>query len=81
MLRLFCRLESQPDFDIAHHVAIPLLPDGALHRYHYDLRLLAVPASARLIGLRLDPVASHSTQRSQVTVSELGFFRRETAPP
>ena len=54
--RIYYRLLGQDDFIESQAVSIPLLADGALHAYTYDLKLLELPAGACLSGLRLDPL-------------------------
>lgn len=40
-------------------ILIPLLPDGNLHRYTFDLRLLELDRSDILKGLRFEPIATN----------------------
>jgi hypothetical protein len=71
-MQIFYRLGDEPVFDGRHSIWIPLLADGALHEYSYDLRLLELGRGARLSGLRIDPVvAAAATGTNQITVTEL----------
>ena len=53
-LQIRYRLAGQADFPEGQAITIPLLADDAPYVYTYPLRLLGLPATARLSGLRLD---------------------------
>jgi hypothetical protein len=56
-------------------VSIPLVQDGALHTYTYDLKLLQAPPQARLTGLRLDLAGPEfSPEKSRLQISEVGLI-------
>ena len=68
-LQIRYRLAGQADFPAGQAITIPLLADDTSHTYTYPLRLLGLPAGARLTGLRLDPVygvASGGTNMVQI---------------
>ncbi|GEM_PF-1883269 len=50
-LKLFLKIDQGP----AQSATIPLLGDGGIHRYTYDLKLLELPATARLDQISLSP--------------------------
>jgi len=69
-LQIRYRFTGQADFAAGQAITIPLLADDAAHTCTYPLRLLGLPAAARLGGLRLDPVyaaASCGTNMVQLT--------------
>lgn len=57
-MKIYFRVDSQPAFDEAHSVTIPLLPGRDVHDYSYDLKLLGLPSATHLTGIRLDPIFS-----------------------
>jgi hypothetical protein len=61
-------------------VRIPLLSGGGLHDYSYDLKLLELPASARLTELRLDPVyAAAPTGANRVQIADFRLIRSDNS--
>jgi len=72
-LQIRYRFIGQADFPEGQAITIPLLADDAPHTYTYPLRLLGLPAAARLGGLRLDPV--YATASGGTNTVQIADFR------
>lgn len=71
-LQIYYLLDDQSVFREARSLTIPLLPDGELHEYTYDLKLLELPKQIHLTGIRLDPVyGASSTGDNYVQVEDM----------
>ena len=69
------RHDLQADSEPWQSFWIPLLADGSVHAYTYDLRLLSLPAPARLTALRFDPVVNGAPNgASRVAIEQIGFL-------
>jgi len=55
-LQVYYKLNGQDTFEESHSFKIPLLSDGEMHSYFYDLKLLELDTGDVLTGIRLDPV-------------------------
>lgn len=56
---------------------IPLLKDGNMHSYSYDLKLLELPRGAKVTGLRLDlPEQAHTRLADRIKLEEVRWVRR-----
>jgi hypothetical protein len=77
-LQIRYRLAGQADFPEGQAITIPLLADDAPHIYTYPLRLLGLPAGARLTGLGLDPV--YGAASGGTNIVQIDDFRLIRAP-
>jgi hypothetical protein len=77
-MEIYYRLDDQavPD-EIASPIIIPLLADGKMHAYSYDLKLLDIQHHNRLTGIRLDPVSNGSSGESLVQIKDFRLIRNE----
>jgi hypothetical protein len=75
-IEIYYQLDDQaiPD-EIAPPMIIPLLADGKMHTYAYDLKLLDLQHRNRLTGLRLDPVSDGSSGESLVQIADFRLIR------
>jgi hypothetical protein len=55
-MQIYYALDNQTAFREDRSLTIPLLADGEVHDYTFDLKLLELPHRSRLTGIRLDPV-------------------------
>jgi hypothetical protein len=55
-LQIYYSLDSETTLRERQSLTIPLLADGQVHEYTYDLKLLELDQSSFLTGIRLDPV-------------------------
>ena len=55
-LQIYYSLDDQTILNESRSVTIPLLKDGQIHEYTFDLKLLELDQRSCLTGLRLDPV-------------------------
>jgi hypothetical protein len=79
-LRVQYRLKGQTGFNDFQSFWIPLLSDGDLHSYLYDLKLISAPDGARVAGLRLEPgVPAKTGVQSEVKITEAGLVHREVS--
>jgi len=68
------KLNNNPQFKSP--LILPLLADGKLHGYTYDLKLLE-PRRARLTGLRIEPVGGNSLAKSKtIEIREIRLIRK-----
>ena len=75
-LRVFYRLEGEPDFNAPNSFVLPLLLDGAPHDYSYDLKLLELGQTVRLTGLRLALVGgTETTSTNQLRIEDFRLIR------
>ena len=75
-LRILYRLEGQAEFNPAQLIWMPLLADKNPHTYLYDLKLLSLPAGARLTGLRLEADFRPNLGRpGQLEIDEAGLVQ------
>jgi hypothetical protein len=82
MLQIFYRLDDQEAFDEDHSIEIPLLRDGNLHSYTYDLKLLELNNSSRLTGIRLDPVMTGNEKGpNRIQISDFYLISRDPHKP
>lgn len=56
---------------------IPLLPDGQLHAYSYDLKLLELQQGRKLIGMEFSPTPADISENLEAEISELRLLRKE----
>jgi hypothetical protein len=59
-LKIYYRLNGQPEFDEPHSISLALAKDEADQTYFYDLGFLGLNKEDRLTGLRFDPVTEGS---------------------
>lgn len=75
-LQIYYRLNHQSEFEEARSVKIPLIADGNLHSYSFDLRLLGLSPGTRLTGIRLDPILNESSsQNNEVKIVEFRLLK------
>ena len=80
-VRVYYRLDGQGAFDTLHAVDIPLVLDGEMHEYSYELKLLDLPQGVRLIGIRLDPVAKATASgENRLEIADLRLIRGDKPP-
>ena len=73
--QVFYRLDHQADNEPWNFFWLPLLADDSIHSYTYDLKLLSLPANARIIGIRLDPVVNGLPDgKNLVQIEQIGFL-------
>ena len=73
--RILFKLNNQP---APLEIWIPLLKDGNLHRYTYDLKVLGLPARTILNGISIEPASGPTLQgQHRIEISDLRFLRRD----
>lgn len=78
--QLYFRLEGESDFSEARSVQIPLVADSEPHVYTYPLKLLELAQSARLTGLRLDPLPGPaSSGATTIQLDEVRLIRTDSS--
>lgn len=76
--KVFFKVAGQDGFPVSF--AIPLLNDGKIHEYTYDLKLLELSQNLRLTGLKIAPVvAGNSSTDNSVKLVDLGFIAKSEA--
>lgn len=80
LLQVYYKLNGQPEFSEDRSFKIPLLGDGRIHSYSFDLRLMEHEREDRLTGFRLDPVlmGDPSFKDNNITISEFRLVRGES---
>ncbi|MGH9760015.1 MAG: hypothetical protein ACREDR_14285, partial [Blastocatellia bacterium] len=72
---------TPPDPELWIHdtpIAVPLLRDGQMHSYTFDLKLLQLDPSARLAGLKVIPIhIPPGYGKVSITLSDLRLIRRK----
>ena len=74
-VRIYYKTDPQQEFNEGMVLVIPLLADGQLHTYTYDLKLTGIRRS-RLAGIKIVPVRPPSlSSTNQVQVADFGLIR------
>lgn len=77
-LQIYYALDHQTAFREDRSLTIPLLADGEVHEYTFDLKLLELPQRSRLTGIRLDPVYNAvSSGENRVQIFDFGLIRSD----
>lgn len=77
-LQIYYLLDGQSSFREARSLTIPLLADGELHEYTYDLKLLELQKRIHLTGIRLDPVyGASSSGDNQVQIKDMRLIHSQ----
>jgi len=74
-VRIYYKTDPRQEFNEGMVLVIPLLADGEMHTYTYDLKLTGLRRS-RLAGIKIVPVRPPSlSPANQVQISDFGLIR------
>jgi hypothetical protein len=74
--RIYYKTDARQEFNEGMVLVIPLLADGEMHTYTYDLKLTGIRRS-RLAGIKIVPVRPPSlSPANQVRVADFGLIRQ-----
>ncbi|HKF58511.1 MAG TPA: hypothetical protein VKJ45_23930 [Blastocatellia bacterium] len=75
-VRIYYKTDPRQEFNEGMVLVIPLLADGEIHTYTYDLKLTGIRRS-RLAGIKIVPVRPPSlSPANQVQIADFGLIRR-----
>jgi hypothetical protein len=75
-VRIYYKTDPRQEFNEGEVLVIPLLADGAMHTYTYDLKITGI-RRLHLAGIRIAPVRPPSlSPPNRVEIADFGLIRR-----